>query len=326
MTERRRHRKWFALALSLGLASLPVAGSSEASAQTPVAGMVRQTEVRLSAMVGGRLASVAVVPGQKVTRGTLLAMLDNPELAASVEEARAALASVRAERDRVYAGVRPEEIAIAEQAVRNAEANLLLAEQVNQRAVALAARSVATRARVDESIATMARAQADLDVKTAQLEAARAGATAEERSFIDAKLALAAATLADLTARLDKTKLVAPMDGIIGTQIAELGEILPAGKPVLTMKSAADRWFGFTLREDQMQGIAIGSTVAVSRTNGPPIKARVTELRPLGEFATWRAARAVGDHDLNSFRLRLDPITPPEGLEPGMTVWLKPGS
>ena len=39
----------------------------------------------------------------------------------------------------------------------------------------------------------------------------------------------------------------------------------------------------------------------------------------------WRAARAVGDHDLNSFFLRADPIDMKEKLEPGMTVWLIPG-
>jgi HlyD family secretion protein len=62
--------------------------------------------------------------------------------------------------------------------------------------------------------------------------------------------------------------------------------------------------------------------VALTVQDGRQIDARVTELRPLGEFATWRAARAVGDHDLNSFRLRLDPNGDIDGLEPGMTVWL----
>ena len=44
-----------------------------------------------------------------------------------------------------------------------------------------------------------------------------------------------------------------------------------------------------------------------------------------GEFATWRAARAVGDHDLNSFLVRVDPETPNDSIEPGMTVRLAPG-
>jgi len=31
-----------------------------------------------------------------------------------------------------------------------------------------------------------------------------------------------------------------------------------------------------------------------------------TTSRPLGTFATWQAERAVGDHDRNTLRLRLD--------------------
>ena len=46
------------------------------------------------------------------------------------------------------------------------------------------------------------------------------------------------------------------------------------------------------------------------------------ELVPLGPFATWQAERAVGDHDRNTLRLRLDPQGDATGLESGMTVWL----
>jgi hypothetical protein len=39
----------------------------------------------------------------------------------------------------------------------------------------------------------------------------------------------------------------------------------------------------------------------------------VTELMPLGPFATWQAERAVGDYDRNTLRLGLDPRgDPPE--------------
>ena len=74
----------------------------------------------------------------------------------------------------------------------------------------------------------------------------------------------------------------------------------------------ARRWFVFTLREDSQTGIAVGKTIALTTDDGRRIEARVSELRPLGEFATWRAARAVGDHDLNGFQLssiRLPPTT-----------------
>jgi len=43
---------------------------------------------------------------------------------------------------------------------------------------------------------------------------------------------------------------------------------------------------------------------------------------PLGTFATWQAERAVGDHDRNTLRLRLDLHGESTGFEPGMSVWL----
>jgi HlyD family secretion protein len=53
-----------------------------------------------------------------------------------------------------------------------------------------------------------------------------------------------------------------------------------------------------------------------------PINARIEEIVPRGEFATWRAARAVGDYDLNTFVIRADPVGTVGGIQPGMTVWL----
>jgi multidrug resistance efflux pump len=291
----------------------------------PLAGMVRQTEIRIAPEISGRLTSVAVRAGQAVRKGELLAQLNNPELAASLGEAKAAAASARAERAHVYAGLRDEERAILARSVQTAEANLLLAEQQDARSVALAARDFASRQTLDESNASLAKARADLDLRRAQLAAARAGPTAEERALADARVVLAEATVADLQAKIDKTRLIAPVDGVVGILVAEPGEVVPVGKPVLTLDVGNERWFSFTLREDTLGHLAVGSTVTLATDDGRQIPARVTELRPLGEFATWRAARAVGDHDLNSFRLRLDPLQAEDKLQPGMTVWL-PGN
>ncbi len=49
-----------------------------------IAGMVRQTEIRIAPEITGRLVSIPVHAGQAVRKGELLAVLDNPELAASL--------------------------------------------------------------------------------------------------------------------------------------------------------------------------------------------------------------------------------------------------
>lgn len=321
-----RRGRLIAIAMAGGVAIVAAAIfllAGRAPAERSVAGMVRQTEIRVAPEITGRLTEVLVKPGQAVRKGEVLAVLQNPELEATLGEAEAAARSARAERDHVYAGVRAEQVAVLAESVRTAEASLKLAEQEDARAVALAARDFTSRQSLDERNAALVKARADLVLKRAQLAAAQAGPTVEERALADARVALADAKVADLKARLAKAKLVAPIDGTVGIQVGEKGEVVPVGKPILTIDVGGQKWFAFTLREDVLRGLTAGSETALLTDDGRRIPAKVTELRPLGEFATWRAARAVGDHDLNSFRLRLDPTDAKElDLQPGMTVWL----
>jgi HlyD family secretion protein len=77
------------------------------------------------------------------------------------------------------------------------------------------------------------------------------------------------------------------------------------------------------VREDFLRGLTVGRAVEVARAGTREmVPAVVTEVRPLGAFATWQAERAVGDHDRNTLRLRLDPQGDAGSLDPGMTVWL----
>ena len=95
----------------------------------------------------------------------------------------------------------------------------------------------------------------------------------------------------------------------------------------MTLHAAAKRWASFNLREDQLDGLGIGSHVELIPAGGTvSIDAQVDEIVPHGEFATWRAARAVGDYDLNTLMIRADPRDDAAALKPGMSVWLKPAT
>ena len=74
---------------------------------------------------------------------------------------------------------------------------------------------------------------------------------------------------------------------------------------------------GFNLREDQFGSLQIGSPVELVSADGRNgLAARVTEIVARGEFATWRAAQSVGDHDLNTFLIRADLVEPAASLRP----------
>ena len=289
----------------------------------PLIGVVHETEIRIAPEISARLTSLPVKPLAPVRKGEVVAALSSPEIAAALEEAKANAASARANLANVVAGVRQEERDTAAQNVAIADSNLTLARQQFARVSTLAAKNYASKQQLDEDAAALGEAEASLGLAQAALAQSKAGPTKEELAVAESEVALAVATVADLEAQLAKTTLTSPIDGVERLLVAEPGEAISPGQPVVTLAVGRDRWSTFTIREDRLHGLTIGSKVVLRTAAGDRFEAKVTELRPLGEFAVWRAARAVGDHDLNSFLLRADPIGRTPKLEPGMTVWIE---
>jgi HlyD family secretion protein len=289
----------------------------------PIVGVVRATQVRVAPEVGGQLAAIKVHKGDRVRAGDVLAELSALELSAAVVQARAALAAATAQRDHVYAGVRAEEVAALAAAIAKAKSRLEYAQAQLTRTATLARSDIATQQALDQAESDAATARADVAEAEANHAAAVAGPTREERAIADAQVKAAAAAVAVLERQLGKTILRAPADGAVSVIVAEVGENVSAGQPVLVVDETGKRWFSFNAREDLLHDLTVGSAVEVARPGmRDTMSAFVTELLPLGPFATWQAERAVGDHDLNTLRLRLDPQGDASGFEPGMTVWL----
>jgi HlyD family secretion protein len=294
-----------------------------AEAATPIVGVVRTTEIRVAPEVGGQLADIKVDRGARVRAGDVVAELSAIELTASVGQARAQLAAAKASRDHVYAGVRAEQVASLEAEISKAKARLDYATAQLTRVSTLAKTDDAAQQSLDQATNDAASARADVTEAEANHQAAISGPTREERAIADAEVEAAASTLAVLERRLDKTILRAPADGVVSVIVAEVGENVRAGQPVLAIAETGKQFLSFNAREDLLHGLMVGASVNVWRSGATEkTPALVTELRPLGTFATWQAERAVGDHDRNTLRLRLDPQGDPTGLEPGMTVWI----
>jgi len=184
-------------------------------AAAPIIGIVRATEVRVAPEVGGQLAAIKVEKGARVRAGDVVAELSAQELTASVAQARAALAAAQANRDNVYAGVRAEEVARLASEIEKAKSRLTYAQSQLDRATYLARSDTATQQTVDQTVNDVASAKADVAEAEADHAAAVAGPTKEEREIADSQVEAAAAALAVLERRLDKTILRAPVDGVV---------------------------------------------------------------------------------------------------------------
>ena len=288
-----------------------------------VVGVVRATQIRIAPEVGGQLAAIKVHKGDSVRAGDVVAELSALELSAAVVQARATLAAAQANRDHVYAGVRDEEIATLAAEIAKAKSRLIYAQSQLDRTAYLARSDTATQQSLDQAQNDLASASADVAEAEANHAAAVAGPTKEELAIADTQVKAAAAALAVLERRLDKTILRAPADGVVSVIVAEVGENIVAGQPVLAIEETGKQWLSFNVREDFLHGIRVGMTVDVGRMGtSETTPALVTELLRLGPFATWQAERAVGDYDRNTLRLRLDLQRDVTKFEPGMTVWL----
>ena len=293
------------------------------SVAAPIVGVVRVTEIRVAPEVSGQLTSIKVRKGDQVRAGDVVAELSALEISASAAQARAALGEAVANRDHVYAGVRAEEIASLAAAIAKAKAKLDYAQAQLTRTATLAQSNNATQQALDEAENDVASARADIAEAEANHDAAVAGPTREERAIADAQVKAAASALAVLERHLDKTILRAPADGVVTVIVAEVGENIHPGQPVLAIEETGKRWLSFNAREDLLRGLTVGAKVDVARPGARELTpAVVTEVVPLGSFATWQAERAIGDHDRSTLRLRLDPQGAQTGFEPGMTVWL----
>ncbi len=188
---------------------------------------VSSVEVRSRAT--GRVLSVKVEEGDTVTKGQVLAEIDDTDARADLESARAALAgaqahlneartsvsvqrssnvtqvqqaeanvaAARARLDQVLAGSRVEEIRQAEESVRQARSNLTLAEQNLARQQQLFAEGYISRAALDQAHAQVDVARSQLASAEARLAELKAGPTAQEVDIARAQLRQAEAALAD---------------------------------------------------------------------------------------------------------------------------------
>src|ERR1700688_934491 len=277
-----------AIALVL-VAGVVIYSERRSGSPVSIVGVVRATEVRVEPEVNGQLVSIAVEKGAHVHVGDVLARLSAIELTAQADQARAALASATANRNNVYAGVRREQVDSLKAAIAKASARLDYVQAQLTRTSTLARQSFESQQSLDQAENDVASARADVAEAQANYDAAVAGPTREERAIADAQVQAAAAAVAVLERRLEKMILRALADGVVSVIAAEVGENVRPGQPILMVEAAGEQWLSFNAREDHLSGLTMGKTVSVVRNGSDgAIRALITELRPLGTFATWQ--------------------------------------
>lgn len=110
------------------------------------------------------------------------------------------------------------------------------------------------------------------------------GDRVEQRQQYAAALRAAEENLLQIRAQSDDLQVKAPVDGEVGPIPAEVGELLNAGSPLVTLIRVPDAYFVFNLREDILAHVRKGDKVKlrVPALKDKMIDTEVRYIAPLG--------------------------------------------
>ena len=232
-------------------------------------GSVEATEAQLGFQVPGRIDSIAVREGDRVTAGQVLARLDVTELQARRAQAAAQLDATRALLAELQTGSRTEEVAQSRTAVAAATDRLNDAQRDLARTRQLLEGGAVSQEALDKAQTAfdLARAQRDQAAQARQL--VETGPRPERIAAQRAQVAQAEASVRQIDATLANAVVRAPFTGVVTVKDREPGEVVGAGTPVLTVMDLGDRWVRIYVREDRVGAVRLGQAASITADTYP---------------------------------------------------------
>ncbi|MBP5278215.1 MAG: biotin/lipoyl-binding protein [Prevotella sp.] len=289
-----------------------------------IQGEVEVSEYRVSSKVPGRILELRVKEGDYVHVGDTLAILDAPEIEAKKAQAMSAQDAASAMSEMAQNGARQQQIQGAYQVWQQAKAGAEVAKKTYDRVQRLFNEGVMTAQKRDEAFAAYKALEAQEKAAKSQYDLAVEGARKEEKKAAAAQVARARSTVQEVNSYIHETVQIATFEGEVSDVYPKVGELVGTGSPIMTISIMDDMWGTFNVREDQLNGMQIGTEfTAFSPAFKKDIKMKVYYMKDQGSFAVWKATKSNGQYDLKTFEVKARPVEKFEGLRPGMSLIIK---
>ncbi|MGO4001066.1 MULTISPECIES: HlyD family secretion protein [Pseudomonas] len=283
--------------------------------------------------VAGFIKEVLVEDNQQVKAGQLLALIDDRDLRAAAEAADAdtLVAAAQLQNARATLERQASVIAQAQATVVAAKAEMAFADHELNRYNHLAGVGAGTvqnaqqaRTRIDQAAARLANATAVLAAERKQVEILSAQRDAAEGGLKRAHAALEIASY-----ELSYTRIVAPVDGMVGERAVRVGAYVTPGSKILAVVPLAQAYVIGNFQETQLTDVQPGQgvVVRVDSLGGEALTGRVESIAPATgvTFAAVKPDNATGNFtkvvQRIPVKIMLDPGQPmAQRLRVGMSV------
>lgn len=269
-----------------------------------------------------------------------------------IELRTAELRAVQAQLSEALAGSRPQEVQQAEAAVSDAKTQNAQAKADWDRAQKLFADEDISRAQYDQfktrfdstsalvrqaemrlSIVREGPRKENIELVRAQVARAQAALKAAENNRLEVKrreleaqgrlseVDRAKAQVAVLDVQLNDATAEAPVDGVVLNKNADLGEVLNAGVPVITIGETARPWVRGYITEAQLGKVKLGDKVKVTTDSypGKTYEGRVTFIASEAEF-TPKQIQTQEERIKLVYRIKVELQNPNNELKLNMPV------
>ena len=327
MSEKKQHKNIIitAACTTLVVAVVAVIGAMQIKQEPEtIQGQVEVSEYRVSSKVPGRILEIRVKEGDYVNVGDTLAILDAPEVRAKMTQAQSAENAAAAMDEMANNGARQEQVRGAFAVLQQAKAGLEIAQKSYNRVQRLYDEGVMTAQKRDEAFANYKALEAQVKAAQSQYDMARNGARTEEKKAAAAQVNRAKGAVAEVNSYIHETMQIAQMAGEVSDVYPKVGELVGTGSPIMSVSLMNDIWGTFNVREDQLDGMKVGSIVtAFVPAFKKEIRMKVYYIKDQGSYAVWKATKSNGQYDVKTFEVKARPMDKLEGLRPGMSLILK---
>ena len=280
---------------------------ADMSGPVRASGTIEMDETDVASLVGGRIVRLMVDEGDSVRVGDTLVVLVQGEISAQVRSQQAQLDRSAAQARAVVTGPRSQEVQMARADLEGLKAQSQLADSDFQRGQQLFKSQVIAQAELDRlrSVrdATVAKQNAQADkLRLLELGSRREDVTAAHEATAAARAGLDAAR-----SRQNELVLLAPCSGVVLLKNFEVGELVSAGQPVITLGDPERLWMRVYVAAPRITDVVRGARADVQLSHDSPLRftGTVSTIASEAEF-TPRAALTEEERANLVFGVKID--------------------
>ena len=227
-------------------------------------GTIEATEVVISSQVAGKVLKILKDEGAKVNSGDSILVIDKESLELQHKQAVAVLDIAKAQYDLLVKGARKEDIAQAEEGLKQAEANFNLAKVNKKRMENLFKGQAITKNQYDDAATRFEVAQAQFKSAKENYAKIKNIARPEEIAQAKANFEKAEAAVGLIEKGLRDCSVTSPINGFVVKKFVEAGETVSMMSSLVKVSDLSSVKLSIYISETDLGKVKLGQKAAVT--------------------------------------------------------------